>query len=161
MRHIDDPNATRAEAPECRKQPLDIGVGKRRGRLVENEDVRLHRERPADRDERTLGRRQGRHAGVRVEVASHDGERVGGGLADGAPGDQPEARARISGEERDVLRHRHPLDQSKILMDESDRQFFRPRIHDAVGKPRLASIRRIDTRQDLDKRGFARAVLPE
>ena len=60
MRDIDDADAARAEPPKRLEQALDIGFGQGRRRLVEHEDIRLDGERPADRDERALGRRKRR-----------------------------------------------------------------------------------------------------
>ena len=68
---IDDADAARAEAPERVEEMLDVGLGQRRRRLVEDEDVGLDGERAADRDERALGGGKRRDADVGVDVASH------------------------------------------------------------------------------------------
>ena len=65
MRDIDDPDAACPEPPQRREQPLDVGIGKCRRRLVEHKDVGLHRQRPADGDQRAFGGGEGGDAGVR------------------------------------------------------------------------------------------------
>ena len=80
MGDVDDADVAGAKPPQRVEQPFDIGFGKRRGRLIENEDVRFDRQRPADRNERAFGRWKRRDRRVRIEIAAHDRERLGRGV---------------------------------------------------------------------------------
>ena len=161
MGDIDDSDVAGAQSPQRLEQAFDVGLGKRRGRLVENEDVGLDRQRPADRDERALGGRQGRDRGVGIEIAAHDRERLGGGAFHSRPRYEAGPRPRIAGLNRDVLGDRHPLDEPQILMDEGDRQRIRSRTDRLSGKEDVAGVGLVDPRQDFDQRRLARAVLSQ
>ena len=78
MGDVDDADIAGAQPPQRLEQAFDVGLGKRRGRLIENENVRFDRQRPADGNERPLGRRKRRDRRLRIEVAAHDRERVCG-----------------------------------------------------------------------------------
>ena len=95
MGDIDDADAARAQTPQRAEQALDVRLGQRGRRLVENENVRLDRERAADGDERALGGGKRGDRRVRVEVAAHDRERFCGRLA--APSASERARRRERG----------------------------------------------------------------
>ncbi len=85
VRHEDDPDPARAQAPQRFEEALDVGLRERRGRLVEDQDVRPDGERPADCNERTLRGRQRGDGRVRIEPAPHDRERFGGARAHAPP----------------------------------------------------------------------------
>ena len=161
MGDIDDSDVAGAQSPKRLEQAFDIGLGKRRSRLVENEDVRLDRQRPADRNERPLGGRQGRDRGVGIEIAAHERERFGGGASHSRPRNEAGPRSRIAGLNRDVLCDRHPLDQPQILMDEGDRQRIRPRMGRPSSIEDVSGVGLVDPGQHFDQRRFARAVLSQ
>ena len=161
MSDVDDSDVAGAQSPQGLEQTFDVGLGKRRGRLVENEDVRLDRQRPADRDQRTLGGRQRRDQRLRVEFAAHDRERLGGGVSHSRPRYETGPRSRIAGLDRDVLRDRHPLDESEILMDEGDRERVRFRMGRPSGKQDVPGVGLVDPSQYFDQGRFARPVLSE
>ena len=56
MRDINDADSAGAQPPQRVEQAADVRFRQCGRRLVQNEDVRLHRQRPPDRHERTLGR---------------------------------------------------------------------------------------------------------
>ena len=159
MGDVDDPDVARPQPPEGLEQAFDVGLRKRRGRLVEDHDIRLDRERPADRDQRTFGRRKRRNRRLRVEVAAHDRERLRGGVLHRRPGNKAGPRSRIAGLNGDVLSDRHPLDEPEILVDESDRQRIRSRMDRFAGEQDLAGVGFVDPGQYFDQRRLARAVL--
>ena len=108
-----------AQPPQRVEQAADVRFRQRGGRLVEDEDVGLDRERAPDRDQRALGggeRRQRRRSGsMSLPIAA---QRVRRRPADLAPGYQAETIARIARLHRDVLGDRHPIDEAEILVDE-------------------------------------------
>ena len=77
-----------AQSAQRLEQALDVGFGKRRGRLVENDNVRLDRQRSADRDERAFGGWKRGDRGVGIEIAAHDRQRVRGGALHVRPGNE-------------------------------------------------------------------------
>ena len=161
MGDVDDSDVAGAKTPQRLEQSFDVGLGKRRGRLIENDDVGFDRERPADRDQRAFGRGKRRDRRLRVEIAAHARERLGRRVAHAPPGNEAGPRARIAGLNRDVLGHRHPLDEAQILVDEGDRQGVRPRMDGLSGEPDLARVGAVDSGQDFYQRGLAGAVLAE
>ncbi len=80
--------------------------------------------------------------------------------AHAAPVDQAETPP-IAGQHGDVLRDRHGIDETEILVDEGDRQRLRFRSDAAVAIENLAAVARVDAGEDLDEGRFARAVLAE
>ena len=161
MGHVDDADVAGAKSPQRVEQALDVGLGKRRGRLVENDDVGFDRERSADRNERTLGRRKRRNRRIGIEIAAHDRERLGGGVLDSRPRYEADPRPRIAGLNRDVLGDRHPLDEPQILVDEGDRQRIRSGADRLSGIEDLAGVGFVHPRQDFDQRRLAGAVLSQ
>ena len=158
---IDDANAARAQAAQRLEQALDIGLGKRRGRLIENDNVRFDRERAADRNQRALGRGKRRDRRFGIEVAAHNGERVRGRASDLRPRYEAAEGPRIAGLDRNVLGDRHPFDEPQILVDEGDRQRILSRLRGPSVKHDLARVGLVDSRQHLDQRRLARSVLAE
>ena len=161
MCDIDDSDVAGAQSPQSVEQAFDVRLGKRRSRFVKDKDVRLDRQRPADRDERTLSRRQGGNRGRWIEIAAQDRERFGGGAFHSWPGYETGTRPRVAGLNRDVLGDCHPFDEAEILMDESDRQRVRPWMGGLSGKHDLPGVGLIDPSQYLDQRRLARAVLSQ
>ena len=133
---VNDADIVGAQPPERLEQPLDVGLGKRRRRLIENDNVRSDRQRSADRNKRALGcgKRGDRH--VRIEVAAHDCERLRGSIFHFGPRYEARPRPRMAGLNRDVLGNRHPFDQPEILVDEGDWQ----RIFSRLSRPSSNTI---------------------
>ena len=104
VRDIDDADAARAQPAQRAQQSLDVGFRQRRGRLVEDQNVRSDRERAGDGDERPLGGGQRRDP-ARPDRYRRRGDRSAAAAASRtfAPGDEAEARARIARLERDVF----------------------------------------------------------
>ena len=161
MGDIDDADVAGAQSAQGVEQAFDVGLGKRRGRFIENEDVGFDRQRPTDRDQRTLGRRQGRDWGLRIEIAAHDRERLRGSPAHPRPRYEAGPRSGIAGLNRDVLGDRHPFDEPQVLVDEGDRERIRARMGRLAGKQDLAGVGFVDPRQYFDQRRFARSVLSQ
>ena len=67
MRDVDHADAARAQALEDAEERLDLGVGERGRRLVEDEDARLLRERLGDLDELLLADAEVADGRARVE----------------------------------------------------------------------------------------------
>ena len=149
MGDIDDADVAGAQSAQRLEQALDVGLGKRRGRFIENEDVGLDRQRPTDRDQRTLGRRQGRDRGLGIEIAAHDRERLRGSPTDPRPRYEAGPRSGIAGLNRDVLGDRHPFDEPQVLMDEGDRERIRAGMGRLAGKQDLAGVGFVDPGQIL------------
>jgi len=160
VRDIDDADVIRPEPAQRLEQPLDVGLGQGRGRLVKDQNFRLDRERPADPDQRALSGGQCGYRRVRVNVAAEDGERGRRRLAHLPPGNDPELRARIAGLNRDVFGDRHPLDEPEILVDERNRS-GRSSLRLPAADPDLARVGFVHARQNLDQGRLAGAVLSE
>ncbi len=157
---VDQAHPLRAQAAQHVEQARDIGLGQCRGGLVEHQHVGSHRERAGDGDDRLAGRRQAAHAHFRCDPAAHAIEHVCGGLLGAAPVDQS-AAARVAGNQRDVLGDRHAVHQSKLLVDEGDRQPLGIGLHGAGLPPYLARVGAMHAGQHFYQRGFAGAVLAE
>ena len=63
--------------------------------------------------------------------------------------------------ERDVLSHAQIADETKVLMDERERQPLRPRGDHTTSHPDLALVRHVNAGQDLDEGAFPCPVLAE
>ncbi len=160
MRHVNEPDAARLQAHQRVEEPFDIGRGQRRGRLVEHQEIRAARQRSRDRHDRLVGRRQGPDPGLGIDPAAHavEGRACGSGCR--APVDQT-APPGIAGQHRDVLGHRHGVDEAEVLVDEGDGHGVGARC-DVLPLPAHPAFgRRIDPGQDLDQRRLAGAVLAQ
>src|SRR5208337_2483780 len=160
-RRKDDADVVGAKASERFEQSLDVRLRQRRGWFVENNNVRLDRQCPADGDKRALGGRKRGNRRVGVEIAAHDRKRFGRGVPDASPRYETSPRARIAGLNGDVFGDGHPFDEAEILMNERDGQRIRPRTRWLSGEFYGACIGLVDPRQDLDECGFAGAILAE
>ena len=95
---------------------VDVRAGQRRGRLVENEQLRLLAERLGDLDHLAARQRQIAHADDAVDVLAADlGEQRLGAAALGARVDQTEAARRRG--DRNVVRDREVRHQRQFLKD--------------------------------------------
>ena len=97
---------------------------------------------------------------LRVDVGTDDFQGVFGTRARRVPVNHAEA-ARKAEHERDVFGNRHPLDQTKILVDECDGQATQRVGHVAAAVGHCAGVERMDTGEYLDQRRFARPVLAQ
>lgn len=164
VRHVEHRHALPAQFAQHAEHALHI-THRQAGRgLVEHQQARLDFERTADGEQRFLGPREREHAAAGVDVAAHARHHAACGVVRGGPVDEPEA-ARVAGAEAHVLGHGHPFDKAQVLVNEGDGLLA------SVGAPpgglrlavekNLALVRGIDAREQLDERGFARAVLAE
>ena len=162
------PGPRRRDPPDRLEQHLDLIAVQRRRRLVEHQDVVRTSpavQRPGDRDDRPLRRRQLSHRDRHIEASPEPGDELPGPAALGgaADGGEPPAAGQLA--EPQVLHRRQDVGQAEILVDEV--QFLaggRPRYQLALGVTHLddrAGIGLVNTGQDLDQRRLARAVVPE
>ena len=121
VRDVDHRDAARAQPAQRREQPRHLIGGQACGRLVEDKDFGLGRERAGDRHQRLFGAAQILDARVGIDVGAERLQRDRGAAARRGPIDHAEA-ARKAERHADVLGHRHPVDQAEVLMDEGDRQ---------------------------------------
>ena len=99
------------------------------------------------------------HSRVRIDINPDAVKRLPGGVLATRPGDKAEAAVEAAGQ-RHVFADRHPIDETKILMDEGDWQVANPA---GRGRPRKRSplVEIVNTRKDLDQRRFSGSILPE
>ncbi len=162
------PGPRRRDPPDRLEQHLDLIAGQRRRRLVQHQDVVRTSpvvQRPGDRDDRPLRRRQPSDRDRHIQAGPKPGDELPGsatlgGAADG--GESPPVR-RLT--QPQVFYRRQDVGQAEILVDEVQFLASRWRRHQlAVGvadlddRPRIGFI---DTGQDLDQRRFARAVVSQ
>ena len=76
MRHVDEGDAAAAELLEDGEEVVHLGVGERGGRLVQDEDLAVERERPGDLEQLLLRRAEARHRRRGIDVAGADGRAV-------------------------------------------------------------------------------------
>ena len=81
VRDVDDASAFAGEPLDDGKHALDLAVGERRGRLVEDEDARVADEQPRNLHELHLGDAQPLDRGARVEMVEADGRQAACGRA--------------------------------------------------------------------------------
>ena len=160
MRDVDHADAPGAKVPERREQAHHLVRRQAGGRLVEDEDLGLLRQRAGDGDQRLLGPAEALDADVRIDVGAEDVERPRRAPARRRPVHHPEP-PRISQRQADVLGDGHPVDQAEVLMDEGDRQPPQRLGHVPAAIADGAFVQRIDAREDLDQGGLSGAVLAE
>ena len=123
MRDVDDPDTLGLQLAHGGKQRFDLVGGQTGGRFVEHQETAGGCQHAGDRDQRFLGTRKARDAGLRIDVAADLGKSDHGPPIGFGPVDRPQpaaTAARIAIGDGDVLRDRHPLDEAEILMDEGD-----------------------------------------
>ena len=120
MRDVDHADAASAQSAQRREQPRHLVGRQARGRLVEDQDLGLGRERAGDRHQRLFGAAQILDAHVGIDVGAERIQRGGGAAARRVLIDHAEA-ARKAERQADVFGHRHPVDEAEVLMDEGDR----------------------------------------
>ena len=119
VRDVEERQALGAQALQHREHLGDVRRGQRRGRLVENEDARLARQRLGDLDHLPARQRQILDRRQRMDVRRAGArERLLGDAPLRAPVDQAEAQRRIA--DRDVVGDREVGDQRQFLEDADD-----------------------------------------
>ena len=141
----------------------DLGLAQSRGRLVHDDEPRLHRQRAGDLDQLLLGDRKVAHLRHRIALeADALGDRLR--LLGHAPPAHEQPRARLAADEH-VLGDRHVGSEGEFLVDRDDASAL-----GVVGRRKsdrlpeqldLAGIGALRAGQDLQQRRLAGAVLAE
>jgi len=102
--HEDDRHPLVLQGPDDVEQGVGLVLVQRAGRLVEDEDAGVHRQRPRDLHHLTLVGPEVPHRSVDIDVHPEPGQRLGRCVPAGTPVD-PEGRASQTPTHEDVLRH--------------------------------------------------------
>ena len=121
-----DRDAAVAQPADDAEQPLDLVGGQRRGRLVEDQDARLDRQRLRDLDELLVGHRQAADRRADVELDVELLEQRLRLPARRAPVEQAEPAGRRVADE-DVLGDRQVGEEPRLLVDDRDAERARLR----------------------------------
>ena len=149
------------------EEPVDLGGGQRRGRLVHHDDLGVERQRLADLDHLLVGDGQAAGDPRRVERHAEALEDRGRLVLHRAPVDPAapvQTTQRLAADEH-VLRDGQVGEQRRLLVDHRDAG--RPRGGRAVQRDLLAvdrqrpAVRLVHPGEDLHQGGLARAVLAE
>ena len=163
MGDVDDADAAGRDLAHHDEQPLDLGGGERRRRLVHDEDLRSVGERLGDGDDLPSPDRQLAHGLVDADVGADDADSRQRLLAHGRAVEHAAARElppkkQIGGD----VEARHEVE---LLEDGGDARGLRgARIVEANGPPlqkHFASVRSEDAGEDVHERRLAGAVLAE
>ena len=111
-------NALRLERADDREELLHLGMAQRRGRLVHDDEARLHRERPRDLHHLLFRHREIAHQRARAAVEADAGAQRCRHVFQPAAADE-EARAGFTPDE-DILRNRHVGREGEFLVDGDD-----------------------------------------
>ena len=164
VRHVDHRHALRTQPAQHAEQALHIGHRQAGRRFVEHQQLGLHFEGAADREQRFLGAGEREDAALRVDGATHTRHHPRRRITRRTPVDQPEA-AREPHAQRHVLGHRHPLHEAEVLVDEGHRLHApvtaAPLALRAALELDVAAVGRVDACEQLDQRRLARAVFAE
>jgi hypothetical protein len=151
---IDHAIAAIDEPAQRIEQPRDLGLRQTRGRLVENQELGFDSEGTGDGDDGSVGPRQSRDTGIRIDVAAEELERPLRYSPHPPPVDE-RAAPRVAIDQGNVFRHGHPTDEPQFLMDESDRRFGVIAGERPAVERDLATIRLVNTGEHLDQSGLA------
>ena len=160
VRDVNHADAPRAKPPKRDEQPRHFVCRQAGRRLVQHEDLGLRRQRASNGHKRLLGACQVMDPHLRIDIRADDLQRPLGAHARGVPVDNAEA-PRKTEHEGDVFRNGHPLDETKILVEECDGQVTQPVGHVPPAVVHCARIERMDSGENLDQRGFAGAILTQ
>ena len=118
--HEQDRDAASAQASDDREQPLDLVRGERRGRLVEDQDARLDRQRLGDLDQLLVGHRQAadRRADVELDVELLEQRLRPPGAS--RPSRAIPSRPRRGVADEHVLGDRQVREEARLLVDDRD-----------------------------------------
>ena len=119
VRDEDDRDALGAQAPDEPEERLDLILGQRARRLVEDQHAGIDRERPRDLDHLLLVGPEPAHRHRRVEIEIEAAERLLRAAAGRAPVDEPGAPHHAVPEE-DVLGDREIGRERRLLRDRRD-----------------------------------------
>ena len=165
VRDEDDGDATRLERAHAIEQALQLVLGQRRRRLVENQEARLLGKRPSDDDELLRSKVERRHGGFGIDLEAEIGQRAAG--AERTFGDVDHAPALRLVVQRDVLGNRHLGNDIDLLRDEGDTGCLcsgdarRTERRAGEGNRPVISSSGVRAGEDLDERRLAGAVLAE
>ena len=160
------PTPASREVADDREQAVAGGDVERRGRLVEDQDLRVAHERAHDAARLTVGERELLDGHVRGRRRGRAARRASA-CARAAFSRARDARApRAVGAEPDVVEHRAGLGDEDLLEDRDDaaalRLARRPDRRDELAvELDLAGVRGVDAAEDLDQRRLAGAVLAD
>ena len=107
------------ERPKHAEQAFDIGKGKRRGGLIEQQHAGILADRFGQFHGLLFGNREGRDGPAHIEVESHSGKRLARLDLHLVPVDYRAARLRQFAEE-DVLRDGQGWHEAELLVDRVD-----------------------------------------
>ena len=159
MADEDDAHAAIRSPPRISKSRRTSGLRQRCGRLIENEDVGVNRERPSDGHDGPFRARETSDVLVDVDVAAHRGQDLLCTICTCDHEIRPRGRC-VAGHDSDVLRDAELGEQAQVLVDEGDAA-----LHGGViaNSPQLDAARvwSMDTGEDLDERRLAGAVLAD
>ena len=160
----DDRQPFFAQLPQHREDCGDVGGGQRRGRLVEDEELRIAGEGLGDLHHLAARKRQIADPIERMDIdRAHPRQRLLGEAPLGALVDHAPFLRRIG--DPDVVRHGEIGQEGQLLEHADDpgpARRCRSREHDGLARELDRSgVGLHDARDHLDERGFARAVLPQ
>ena len=137
VRHVDDAAPLGGEPLDHGQDALDLAVGERRGRLVEDQDAGVADEQPRDLEELHLGDAQPLDRRARVEMVEADGgEQLSRARVE--PPRQPERRHAGLAEDQ-VLGDRQRRHGAVLLVDDRDARRLRAGARVELGRPRRRS----------------------
>src|SRR5215475_6875187 len=161
VRDIDDGAALAAQRQERCENAVDLEIGQRGGRLVEQQHAGVAREHARDLDQLALA--DGEAADRRIErdmPGAQPLQRRAGALAQVGP---PVEERHFQRAEPDIVLHRQVGTEAELLRHQRDAARLRlARRRNGAGFPvhrQRAGVRPIDAGQDFHQRALARAVL--
>ena len=158
---IDDADAARLELRDDPEQLAGLALGQRSGRLVEDQDRAVERQRLGDLDDLLLGDRQFPDQRLRIDLGER-GKYAASAVAQRAIIHQPGAPA-IGRRHRDVLGDRDVRAERDLLMHQPDAERMRPLRRGDLDGPAidqdLAAIGPEDTVDNVHQRRLAGSVL--
>ena len=166
--YVDHRGSLGCDRTDDREQPLHL-VGGQVGRwLIEHKHGRFPRltaaQRPRDRDSGAFGRRESFYALIGLERQAHPPEVAGYLLPDLTLEDRSRAQ-RVTRRKVEVLGHGKRVNEAEVLVDEPQAQGGRclriPWREEDARNMDLPVVGGVVSRQDLDQRGLAGAVLAQ
>src|SRR5690242_7935823 len=164
VRNIDDADAGRAQRANHAEETLDLALGERRGRLIQDQDLRLRADGFGDLDDLLLGHAERAHHAIGGDICAGALEQLRCEPAPRAPIDLPPSAAALQSE-ADVLGNREIRKERRLLINRRDPQRAsetgrvvrdRAAVYDQGCRVRLHSAG-----DDFDQRRFARAVFAD
>jgi len=164
VRDVDAGDAARAQVAEDGEEHLHFMLGERGGGFVEDEDARVLGQRLDDFDELLFAHAEPPDGRGGIDGDAEAVEQRASVAVHARPVDEPAAGRR--GAEEDILGDGHLIDECELLIDDRDPGALG--VGDAVKGRGLAVDEEfalvtavgVQAAQELDQRGFARAVFP-